>query len=110
MLCERFVYRRTKDQDTMMIAAVGVSLILEYGFMLLFGAQPHVIPPNPLSKVITVGGVSFTGVKLACVLLVAIGRQHSCAVLEPRNPPGWCFSLVPLWRVAQAFYMAALFP
>ena len=70
VLCERFVYRRTKDQDTMMIAAVGVSLILEYGFMLLFGAQPHVIPPNPLSKVITVGGVSFTGVKLACVLLV----------------------------------------
>ncbi len=72
VLCERFVYRRTTDQDTMMIAAVGVSLILEYGFMLLFGAQPHVIPPGPLNTVITVSGISFTGVKLACVFLVVV--------------------------------------
>lgn len=71
VLSERFVYRRTRDQDTMMIAAVGVSLVLEYGFMLLFGAQPHVIPQNPMSAVITVAGLSFTGVKLACVVLVA---------------------------------------
>lgn len=71
VLSERFVYRRTRGQDTMMIAAVGVSLVLEYGFMLLFGAQPHVIPQNPMSAVISVAGVSFTGVKLACVVLVA---------------------------------------
>ncbi len=72
VLCERFIYRRTRDADTMMIAAVGVSLVLEYGFMLIFGAQPHVIPENPMNTVITVGGVSFTGVKLACVALVAV--------------------------------------
>lgn len=72
VLCERLIYRKTKDSDSMMIAAVGISLILEYGFMLIFGAQPHVIPQNALGHVITIGGVSFTGVKLACVLLVIV--------------------------------------
>src|SRR4026207_337799 len=58
ILIERFAYRpvRHHSQLTSLITAIGVSLLLEYGGQVVFGATPRFFPQMIRPQVSAVGG------------------------------------------------------
>jgi branched-chain amino acid transport system permease protein len=72
-LIERFAYRpvRRASRLTLLIIAIGVSLLLEYSSQLLFGADPKFFPQLIPEKAWHFGGVVITNQQMV-VMLVAI--------------------------------------
>lgn len=66
MIMERFAYRpvRKAPRLTMLIIAIGVSLLIENGSQLLFGADPKFFPQLIPEKHIAMGGLSLTNQQL----------------------------------------------
>ena len=71
VLIERIAYKplRHSTRIAVLITAIGVSLILQYGMMYLVGAAPRTYPPLPpfLAGSYTVGGVVVTNLQLVIV-------------------------------------------
>lgn len=73
MLMERFAYRpvRKAPRLTMLIIAIGVSLLIENASQLFFGADPKFFPQLIPEKHIALGGLSLTNQQLV-VLFTAL--------------------------------------
>ncbi len=68
---EKLAYKplRNSPRIMMLIAAIGVSLILQYSAMFFFGAEPHAFPPSVTGGIFTFGGVILSKSRLWVVLL-----------------------------------------
>ena len=73
VLIERFAYRPVRHHSrlTSLITAIGVSLLLEYGGQVVFGANPRFFPQMIRSEVYSVGDVQITNQNLL-IIVVAI--------------------------------------
>jgi branched-chain amino acid transport system permease protein len=73
MLIERFAYRPVRHHPRLasLITAIGVSLLLEYGGQVVFGANPRFFPQMIRAEVYSVGGVQITNQNLL-IIVVAI--------------------------------------
>ena len=81
LIIERFAYKplRKKPRLAALITAIGVSLLLENGGQLVFGADPKFFPQIILAKEIRIGGVIITSQQLivvAATVLMLIGLQY----------------------------------
>ena len=73
MLMERFAYRpvRRAPRLTMLIIAIGLSLLLENGSQLVFGAEPKFFPQLIPEKMFDLGGLSLSNQQVI-VLITAL--------------------------------------
>jgi branched-chain amino acid transport system permease protein len=74
VIIERFAYRpvRHSSRLTSLITAIGVSLLLEYGGQVVFGANPRFFPQMIRSQTYSLGGVQITNQNLLIVILAVI--------------------------------------
>ncbi|MES1255402.1 MAG: branched-chain amino acid ABC transporter permease [Acidobacteriota bacterium] len=80
VLIERLAYRPVRHHSrlTSLITAIGVSLLLEYGGQVVFGAAPRFFPQMIRSETYAVGGVQITNQSLliiAVAVVVMFGLQ-----------------------------------
>jgi branched-chain amino acid transport system permease protein len=73
VVIERFAYRPVRHHSrlTSLITAIGVSLLLEYGGQVVFGANPRFFPQMIRAEVYSVGNVQITNQNLL-IIVVAI--------------------------------------
>jgi branched-chain amino acid transport system permease protein len=73
ILIERLAYKPVRHHSrlTALITAIGVSLLLEYGGQVVFGATPRFFPQMIEARTYAVGGVQITNQNLL-IILVAI--------------------------------------
>ena len=73
IVIERLAYRPVRHHSrlTSLITAIGVSLLLEYGGQVVFGATPRFFPQMIRSEVYAIGGVQITNQSLL-IIVVAI--------------------------------------
>ena len=74
VLIERFAYRPVRHHPrlTSLITAIGVSLLLEYGGQVVFGANPRFFPQMIRAEVYSVGGVQITNQNLLIIVVAVI--------------------------------------
>ena len=74
VLIERFAYRPVRHHSrlTSLITAIGVSLLLEYGGQVAFGANPRFFPQMIRAEVYSVGGVQITNQNLLIMVVAVI--------------------------------------
>jgi branched-chain amino acid transport system permease protein len=74
IVIERFAYRpvRQHSRMTSLITAIGVSLLLEYGGQVVFGATPRFFPQMIRSEVYSVGNVQITNQNLLIIVVTVI--------------------------------------
>jgi branched-chain amino acid transport system permease protein len=74
IVIERFAYRpvRQHSRMTSLITAIGVSLLLEYGGQVVFGATPRFFPQMIRSEVYSVGGVQITNQNLMIIVVAVV--------------------------------------
>ncbi len=74
VLIERFAYRpvRPHSRLTSLITAIGVSLLLEYGGQVVFGANPRFFPQMIRAEVYSVGDVQITNQNLLIIVVAII--------------------------------------
>ena len=80
VLIERFAYRPVRHHPRLasLITAIGVSLLLEYGGQVVFGANPRFFPQMIRAEVYSVGGVQITNQSLLIIvvaIVVMLGLQ-----------------------------------
>ena len=73
VVIERLAYRPVRQHSrlTALITAIGVSLLLEYGGQVVFGATPRFFPQMIRSEIYSIGGVQITNQNLL-IIVVAI--------------------------------------
>ena len=74
VLIERFAYRPVRHHSrlTSLITAIGVSLLLEYGGQVVFGANPRFFPQMIRAEVYSLGGVQITNQNLLIIVVAVI--------------------------------------
>src|SRR5262245_51760748 len=74
MLIERLAYRPVRHHSrlTSLITAIGVSLLLEYGGQVVFGATPRFFPQMIRADTYMVGGVQITNQSLLIILVSVV--------------------------------------
>jgi branched-chain amino acid transport system permease protein len=74
ILIERFAYRPVRHHSrlTSLITAIGVSLLLEYGGQVVFGATPRFFPQTVRSEIYSLGGVQITNQNLLIVVVAIL--------------------------------------
>ena len=74
MLIERFAYKPVRHHPrlTALITAIGVSLLLEYGGQVVFGATPRFFPQMIESRTYALGGVQITNQNLLIILVAVV--------------------------------------
>jgi branched-chain amino acid transport system permease protein len=74
VLIERLAYRPVRQHSrlTSLITAIGVSLLLEYGGQMVFGATPRFFPQMIRSTTYTFGGVQITNQSLLIIVVAVI--------------------------------------
>jgi branched-chain amino acid transport system permease protein len=74
ILIERFAYRPVRHHPrlTSLITAIGVSLLLEYGGQVVFGATPRFFPQMIRSETYSLGGVQITNQNLLIIVVAII--------------------------------------
>jgi branched-chain amino acid transport system permease protein len=74
VLIERLAYRPVRHHSrlTSLITAIGVSLLLEYGGQVVFGATPRFFPQMIRSEVYAIGGVQITNQNLLIIALAIV--------------------------------------
>jgi branched-chain amino acid transport system permease protein len=80
IVIERFAYRPVRQHSrlTSLITAIGVSLLLESGGQVVFGATPRFFPQMIRAQVYSVGGVQITNQSLliiAVAIVVMVGLE-----------------------------------
>ena len=89
VLIERFAYRPVRGHSrlTALITAIGVSLLLEYGGQVVFGATPRFFPQMIRSQVYSVGGVQISNQNLL-IIVVAIVMMFGLEFIVHRTKIG----------------------
>ncbi len=74
VLIERLAYRPVRHHSrlTALITAIGVSLLLEYGGQMVFGATPRFFPQMIRSETYAVGGVQITNQNLLIIVVTVV--------------------------------------
>src|SRR4026207_1813861 len=74
ILIERFAYRPVRHHSrlTSLITAIGVSLLLEYGGQVVFGATPRFFPQMIRSRTYSLGGVQITNQSLLIIIVAVV--------------------------------------
>jgi branched-chain amino acid transport system permease protein len=74
IVIERFAYRPVRHHSrlTSLITAIGVSLLLEYGGQVVFGATPRFFPQMIRSETYAVGGVQITNQNLLIIVVAVV--------------------------------------
>jgi len=74
VLIERFAYRPVRGHSrlTALITAIGVSLLLEYGGQVVFGATPRFFPQMIRSEVYSIGGVQISNQSLLIIVVAVV--------------------------------------
>jgi branched-chain amino acid transport system permease protein len=74
VIIERLAYRPVRGHSrlTALITAIGVSLLLEYGGQVVFGATPRFFPQMIRSEVYSVGGVQISNQNLLIIVVAII--------------------------------------
>lgn len=74
MLIERLAYKPVRQHSrlTALITAIGVSLLLEYGGQVVFGATPRFFPQMIESKTYALGGVQVTNQNLLIIVVAVL--------------------------------------
>jgi branched-chain amino acid transport system permease protein len=74
ILIERLAYRPVRHHSrlTSLITAIGVSLLLEFGGQVVFGATPRFFPQMIRSETYAVGGVQITNQSLLIILVAVV--------------------------------------
>jgi branched-chain amino acid transport system permease protein len=74
VLIERLAYRPVRQHSrlTSLITAIGVSLLLEYGGQVVFGATPRFFPQMIRSQTYAFGGVQITNQNLLIIVVSVI--------------------------------------
>jgi branched-chain amino acid transport system permease protein len=74
LLIERLAYRPVRHHSrlTSLITAIGVSLLLEYGGQVVFGATPRFFPQMIRSETYAVGGVQITNQSLLIIVFAVV--------------------------------------
>ena len=74
IVIERFAYRPVRHHSrlTSLITAIGVSLLLEYGGQVVFGATPRFFPQMISSQTYSLGGVQITNQALMIIVVAVI--------------------------------------
>ena len=74
ILIERLAYRPVRHHSrlTSLITAIGVSLLLEYGGQVVFGATPRFFPQMIRSETYTLGGVQTTNQSLMIIVVAVV--------------------------------------
>ena len=81
ILIERLAYKPVRHHSRLasLITAIGVSLLLEYGGQVVFGASPRFFPQMIRSQTYTIGGAQVTNQSLLIIavsLIVMFGLQY----------------------------------
>ena len=89
VLIERFAYRPVRHHSrlTSLITAIGVSLLLEYGGQVVFGANPRFFPQMIRAEVYSVGGVQITNQNLL-IIVVAVMLMFALEFIVHRTRIG----------------------
>jgi branched-chain amino acid transport system permease protein len=89
VLIERFAYRPVRHHSrlTSLITAIGVSLLLEYGGQVVFGANPRFFPQMIRAEIYSVGGVQITNQNLL-IIIVAIVMMFGLQFIVHRTRIG----------------------
>jgi len=74
VLIERLAYRPVRQHSrlTALITAIGVSLLLEYGGQVVFGATPRFFPQMIESTTYSLGGVQITNQSLLIIIVAVV--------------------------------------
>jgi branched-chain amino acid transport system permease protein len=74
IVIERFAYRPVRHHSrlTSLITAIGVSLLLEYGGQVVFGATPRFFPQMIRSEVYSLAGVQITNQSLLIIVVAVV--------------------------------------
>ena len=74
VLIERLAYRPVRHHPrlTALITAIGVSLLLEYGGQVVFGATPRFFPQMVRSETYAAGGVQITNQNLLIIIVALV--------------------------------------
>jgi branched-chain amino acid transport system permease protein len=74
ILIERLAYRPVRHHPrlTSLITAIGVSLLLEYGGQVVFGATPRFFPQMVRSETYSLGGVQITNQNLLIIIVALV--------------------------------------
>jgi branched-chain amino acid transport system permease protein len=74
MLIERLAYKPVRQHSrlTALITAIGVSLLLEYGGQVVFGATPRFFPQMIESQTYALGGVQITNQNLLIIVVAVV--------------------------------------
>src|SRR5580765_6726173 len=74
ILIERFAYRPVRHHSrlTSLITAIGVSLLLEYGGQVVFGATPRFFPQMIRSETYVVAGLQITNQSLLIIIVAVV--------------------------------------
>jgi len=74
VLIERLAYRPVRHHSrlTSLITAIGVSLLLEYGGQMVFGAAPRFFPQMIQSRTYAIGGVQITNQNLLIIVVTVV--------------------------------------
>ena len=86
IVIERFAYRPVRHHSrlTSLITAIGVSLLLEYGGQVVFGATPRFFPQMISSQTYSLGGVQITNQSLM-IIVVAVDHDVRPRVHRPSH-------------------------
>ena len=89
VLIERFAYRPVRNHGrlTSLITAIGVSLLLEYGGQVVFGANPRFFPQMIRSNVYEEGGLQITNQSLL-IIVAAVAMMFALEFIVHRTRIG----------------------
>jgi branched-chain amino acid transport system permease protein len=89
VLIERFAYRPVRHHSrlTSLITAIGVSLLLEYGGQVVFGATPRFFPQMIRSETYTLAGAQITNQSLL-IIVVAVLEMFGLQYIVHRTKIG----------------------
>src|SRR5439155_639462 len=117
ILIERLAYRPVRHHArlTSLITAIGVSLLLEYGGQVVFGATPRFFPQMIRSQTYAVGGVQITNQNLLIIfvaLIVMFGLQfivHQTKIGKAMRAVSFNLSVAKLMGINTDFVIAFTF-
>jgi branched-chain amino acid transport system permease protein len=117
VLIERFAYRPVRHHSrlTSLITAIGVSLLLEYGGQVVFGATPRFFPQMIRSETYSAGGVQITNQNLLIVVVavvVMVGLEfivHRTRIGKAMRATSYNLSVAKLMGINTDFVIAFTF-
>jgi branched-chain amino acid transport system permease protein len=117
VLIERLAYRPVRHHSrlTSLITAIGVSLLLEYGGQVAFGATPRFFPQMIRSQTFAVGNVQITNLSLLIIVvsvLLMIGLEiivHRTKIGKAMRATSYNLAVAKLMGINTDFVIAFTF-